>query len=46
LEIEEAQRRDIATAAHRIRSLAPSLEIDAYVSRKLPSGIRFEAVKV
>jgi len=46
LEIEEAQRRDIATAAHRIRSLAPILEIDAYVSRKLPSGIRFEAVKV
>jgi len=45
-EIEEAQRRDIGTAAHRIRSLAPSLEIDAYVSRKTPAGMQFEVVKV
>jgi len=45
-EIEEQQGRDIVTAAHRIRSLAPRLEIDAFVSRKLPAGMRFEAVKV
>jgi hypothetical protein len=45
-EIEEQQRRDIVTAAHRIRSLAPRLEIDAFVSRKLSAGIRFEAVPV
>lgn len=44
-EIEEQQRRDIVTACHRIRSLAPRLEIDAFVSRKLPAGMRFDAVK-
>jgi hypothetical protein len=45
-EIEEAQRRDIVTASHRIRSLAPSLDIDAYVSRKLSAGVGFDAVKI
>jgi hypothetical protein len=45
-EIEEQERRDIVTAAHRIRSLAPRLEIDAFVSRKLPAGMRFDAAKV
>jgi hypothetical protein len=45
-EIEEAQRRDIGTAAHRIRSLAPHLEIEGFVSRRLPAGMRFKAVKL
>jgi hypothetical protein len=45
-EIEEQQRRDLATAAHHIRSLAPRLEIDGFVSRKLAAGMRFEAVKL
>jgi hypothetical protein len=45
-EIEEQERRDIVTAAQRIRSLAPRLEIDGFVSRKLPAGMRFEAVKM
>jgi len=45
-EIEEQQRRDIVTAAHRIRSLSPRLEIDAFVSRKIAPGMRFDSVKV
>ncbi len=45
-EIDEQERRDLATAAQRIRALAPRLEIDAFVSRKLSAGMRFEAVKV
>jgi hypothetical protein len=45
-EIEEAQCRDMATARHRIRGLAPHLEIDTFISRKLPSGMRFESVKI
>lgn len=45
-EIEEQQRIDIVTASQRIRGLAPHLEIDAFISRKLPAGMRFESVKV
>ena len=45
-EIEEQERRDIVTAAQRIRSLAPGLEIDAFISRKLSSGMKFEAVNL
>ena len=45
-EIEQAQRRDLVTASHRIRGLTPHLEIDAFIARKLPAGMRFESVKV
>jgi hypothetical protein len=45
-EIEEQERRDIVTAAHRIRSLAPRLEIDAFVSWKLAAGMRFDTVNL
>ena len=45
-EIEEQQKRDIVTAAQRIRGLAPHLEIDAFIARKLPAGMRFESVNV
>jgi len=45
-EIEHAQRRDIVTAAHRIRGLAPHLELDAFISRRMPAGMIFEAVKL
>jgi hypothetical protein len=45
-EIEEQQRADIVTAARRIHGLAPRLEVDGFTSRRLPAGIRFEAVQV
>ncbi len=44
--IEEQQRRDLATAARRIRGLAPHLEIDAYVGRQFPGRITYERVEI
>jgi hypothetical protein len=40
--IEEQQRRDLATAARRIRGLAPHLEMDAYIGRQFPGRITYE----